>query len=333
MSKRLIITIGDATGIGPEITAKYLANYPLPTHVETLVFGDITALLKTAEKLKLSLPKDIIYSSTEMSTVGETSYKAICEAYKLAMQAPEHTAIVTGPISKARLMQAGLDYSGHTEIFADLLNRDLVYTAPEMLFAYKNFRMLLLTRHETLFDVPNLLSADKITEQCRTLYQFLRHVLKINMPKVGMLALNPHAGEIGGDEENILLDAQRSINTQLNYPFLSEPLAADAALRKLDPENPAYDCYIACYHDQGLIPIKLLGGFEAVNISIGMPFIRTSVSHGTAEDILNQDCADEKGLFYAVETALALILPSDKAASQVDYKPGRKYSEAILGRS
>lgn len=332
MSKRLLLTIGDSTGIGPEIAAKYLAKTALPESLEMLVFGDITALMQVAKKLGLILPQNIVYASTEKSSVGLTSYQAICDAYQLAMQSPENTAIVTGPISKARLKQAGLDYGGHTEIFADLLHRDLVYTCPEMLFAYQNFRVMLLTRHETLFDVPNILSADKITEQCRTLYQFLRHTAKIDNPKVGMLALNPHAGEIGGDEESILIEAQQNINTQLNYEFLSAPLAADAAFRKLNAITPSYDCYLACYHDQGLIPIKLLGGFEAVNISIGMPFIRTSVSHGTAEDIVGQNCADEKGLQHAADMALRLMTSKTLHNSSNDDKSSRAHSVATARR-
>lgn len=340
MSSTLILTPGDPTGIGPEITVKALARLDEFPDMHFIVVGSLTALDKAAAFLKLPLPHNdrVRYQPVEADAPGASAYKALDVAVRM-MGAGEARTLVTGPISKRNLKAAGIDFPGHTEILEDLARlyftestsdlappaktRDLLKqvqvfaSSPqagrsepfraEMLFVYKNFRLLLLTRHIELKDVPSVLARPgAVAGPLKTLIHFLRHQMKISEPRIALLGVNPHSGEIGGDEENkFYAPVMKAVNA-IGASHLEGPFAADGFFRGFDAKKPGYDAIVAAYHDQGLIPFKLLAGFEAVNVTIGLPFLRTSVSHGTADDIAGLGFAREDSLMAAIHAAIGM---------------------------
>jgi 4-hydroxythreonine-4-phosphate dehydrogenase len=326
VSLTLILTPGDPTGIGPEITVKALARLDEFPDTHFIVVGSKKALDAAAAMLKLALPENnrVRYQDIEGDWPGVIAYRALDVAARM-IAAGEAKALVTGPISKRNLKEAGFDWPGHTEILEDLARK--YFTKPattrpngkapandedkdalpkaEMLFLHKKFRLLLLTRHIELKDVPTALAKPgAIAGPLKILIAFLRHRLGVSEPKIALLGVNPHAGELGGTEENKFYQpVLRAVNA-IGASRLEGPFAADGFFRGFDPENPGYDAVVAAYHDQGLIPMKLLAGYDAVNVTIGLPFLRTSVSHGTADDIAGQGIAKEKSLIAAVRAAM-----------------------------
>jgi 4-hydroxythreonine-4-phosphate dehydrogenase len=305
---KLALTIGDPTGIGPEITAKLLHRMPEFPGLELTVIGSLDALAEAAELTKAKFPEDtsVTYVDIEADSPGDIAFGAIDYAVSMIKEG-EAQALVTGPISKKNLQEAGYDFPGHTEILEEMAHD--IFNAPdaraEMLFAYKNFRLLLLTRHIALNDVSAALSQPgAVARPLRTLIRFFRDHTPIDEPRIAMLGVNPHAGELDGDIENkFLLPVIHAVNG-VGASRLDGPFPADAFFRDFDPATTVYDAVVAAYHDQGLIPFKLLAGHEAVNITIGLPFIRTSVSHGTAEDIVGKGIASEASLIAAVQMAI-----------------------------
>lgn len=307
----LALTIGDPTGIGPEITAKALARRAEFGDTQFTVIGSISALKESATQLGIPLPEDdsVTYTDITADKPGAVAHLAIEEAARLL--APKVVdALVTGPISKKNLAEAGYEAHGHTEIL-EKLARDL-FKAPdaraEMLFVYKKLRLLLLTRHIALREVPEALAKQgAVAKPLKTLISFLRNRMKIDEIRIAMLSLNPHAGEVGGDEEKkYILPVIYAVNA-IGGTHLGGPFAADAFFRDLKVDSPNYDAIVAPYHDQGLIPFKMLAGYGAVNVTIGLPFIRTSVSHGTAEDIVGKGIAREDSLIAAIHEAIRIL--------------------------
>ena len=218
-----------------------------------------------------------------------------------------HPILVTGPISKRNLAEAGYAFGGHTEILEDLARR--YFNAPdaraEMLFVYKNLRLLLLTRHIPLRDVAAALSQPgAVARPIKTLIAYLRHQAGVSEPRLAMLGINPHAGELEGsdEEKKFFMPVIHAVNA-IGASRIDGPFPADGFFRGFDPATTPYDTIIAPYHDQGLIPFKMLAGYEAVNVTIGLPFLRTSVSHGTAEDIAGKSVAREDSLMAALRLA------------------------------
>ena len=174
----------------------------------------------------------------------------------------------------------------------------------EMLFVHKNFRLLLLTRHIPLREVPEQLAkTGAVARPLKTLIAYLRHRLGIFEPRIALLGINPHSGEVGGEEEKkYLMPVIHAVNA-IGASKLEGPFAADGFFRGFKADDDRYDAVVAAYHDQGLIPFKMLAGYDAVNVTIGLPFLRTSVSHGTAEDIVGKDLAQEGSLIAALHAA------------------------------
>lgn len=341
--KIIALTIGDPGGIGPEITAKLL-RYMQHAQDSALSFdawrlqilGDIRHLRETAQSFGMDLPSEsqtLAYHDIPLKHPGQVAYQAIVQAVERIAAKKAHM-LVTGPISKENLHHAGIQYSGHTEILQDLANRHYPVKSPptsfqggtslsgvmpdssvatpeeghqsDMIFVHESFRMLLLTRHIPLSHVSSHLTIPGVRRSLENLIRFLRDHAGIARPRVCVLGVNPHAGEIGGHEEKeILQPAMRQLSEQYPVSF-SGPLPADAVFRGFHPNNIPYDAYVAAYHDQGLIPFKLIAGMQAVNVTIGLPFLRTSVSHGTAQDIAGQGIADPGSLIQAVRVALQL---------------------------
>ncbi|MDH4379283.1 MAG: 4-hydroxythreonine-4-phosphate dehydrogenase PdxA [Vampirovibrionales bacterium] len=313
----LLITMGDPTGIGPEIVAKFLAEVVQPPDgglQPIWVFGAMDALRSAAETSDLTLPAESIrfrYIHTvnpRNPHPGETVVQAlqkavanIAQAYQAGKPLP---ALVTGPIQKTHLWQAGYAHQGHTELLADLaLAAGLpVAVPPEMLFVVEQLRMLLLTRHVALSEVSQALTVEGVTQSLLTLVATLQSQ-GMPRPTIALLGVNPHAGEVGGVEEKTILKPAAEAVMKSTGATIVGPLAADGALRGLNAQTPLYDAFVAAYHDQGLIPIKLLGGWKTVNVTLGLPFWRTSVSHGTANDIVGRDLASADSLKAAVAVA------------------------------
>ena len=314
--KPIPLTIGDPLGIGPEIVAKLLRQ-SLWSNAPLVILGDIDSLTTTAESLGLSLPKTIgehavEYVSSRLNHAGPGAIAS--RAIEMAVEGihqGDYSALVTGPINKARLHADGIRYDGHTEMLQDLANR--YWKPPEgglwqsdMLFAYNDFRLLLLTRHVPLAQVGQILQRVTVVQSLTTLVTFLRQQVGIEQPRIAIMGVNPHAGEIGGIEEaDILIPVITEVNQTLNVS-IGAPVAADGLFRGFDATQPAYDAYVAAYHDQGLIPFKLVAGLQAVNITIGLPFLRTSVSHGTADAIVDKGIADPQSLVAALDYAWKL---------------------------
>lgn len=305
------LTIGDPLGIGAEITAKLLTQWdenPEAMPYGLNVIGHIEHLQSTAKQLGITLPvtDSIIYTHIEadpLTQAGQVAHKAVELAVQLTHSG--HTqGIVTGPISKQNLWDAGYTASGHTEILEDsakvLWQNDTLQA--DMIFLYEQFRLLLLTRHVPLMQVPETLKKPSSLASLQSFIQFLREAERLQHPQLALMGVNPHAGEIGGVEEaDILQPLIEAINAQ-GMATLSAPQPADALFRGFNPFKPSFDAYVATYHDQGLIPMKLVGGFSAVNITIGLPFLRTSVSHGVAADIVGKNLASPSSLQHALKT-------------------------------
>jgi 4-hydroxythreonine-4-phosphate dehydrogenase len=307
----LALTIGDPLGIGPEITAKALQQMDTFPTVNLTVIGSLDALMQAATAIGVSLPQSerISYRDVAAETPGAVSFKAIEMAASLIAEGKAQ-AMVTGPISKKNLQDSGHNFQGHTEILEHLAQS--LFNAPdaraEMLFAFKKFRLLLLTRHTALKDVPAALAiSGAVARPLKTLIRFLRHQVGIDEPHIALLGLNPHAGEISGDEEAKFIRPVIHAVNAIGASRLEGCFAADAFFRDFDPVTTPYDAVVAIYHDQGLIPFKMLAGYEAVNITIGLPFIRTSVSHGTADDIAGKGVAHADSLLAALRAAVELV--------------------------
>lgn len=316
------LTVGDPSGIGPEITVKMLQDPGLLLGFNLCVLGQVDHLQETAKRLRMTLPgRDEGVSYFHIA--GDVQHEPAAIAYMALDKAVEMIykglakGLVTGPMSKSNLQQAGLPYSGHTEILERLAR--LYFRVPcraDMLFHYKAFRLLLLTRHVPLAQVSKELTADATFQALQNLVEYLRTVEGLPSPRLRVLGVNPHAGEIGGEEErNVLIPAIGRINSIYGLG-IGEPVPADAAFRNFEVNNPGVDAVVATYHDQGLIPMKLLAGLKAVNITIGLPFIRTSVSHGMASDIVGKGIADPISMREALLTLDRLVSPKSAESAQ-----------------
>ena len=310
--KKIAITLGDPNGISPEITIKALNFLDLPQD-KVILIANKEILDYYDEKFNLSLEKDYqiieipfkkedIKIGLETEEAGEFAFRAIVKACDLAIN-QEIDAIVTGPVSKNAMKMAGHNYSGQTEVIEQYLAQ--THQNAEMIFVCDKFSVLLLTRHIALKDVPEKIKKDFIIRKIEKLEKSLKLQLNIANPKIAICALNPHASENGmfGDEENNeiipAIEELKSRNINIDGPF-----PADALFTKCATEECNYDCYVAMYHDQGLIPIKLMERDNCVNTTIGLDVLRTSPAHGTAFDIAGQNIANEASMINAIELAI-----------------------------
>jgi 4-hydroxythreonine-4-phosphate dehydrogenase len=206
-------------------------------------------------------------------------------------------ALVTAPISKEMMNAAGHRYAGHTELLADLTHtRDY-----GMMFVGGGLRVILATIHVALKDVPRHITTPSVLKTLRLAHKAMRY-FGFEAPRIGVAALNPHAGEgrlFGSEEWDVILPA--IIKARDEGIHASDPLPADTLFYKA--RNNYYDIVVAMYHDQGLAPLKMLAFGNAVNVTVGLPIIRTSVDHGTAYDIAGKGCADPASLLEAVKLA------------------------------
>ncbi len=317
--------MGDPAGIGPEIIAKAIDSGEIFLSCRPVVVGDANVLRKLVEEMHLSVSVRSIASCAEADPMdgkldvldlglvdisrhawgkpdassGNAVVGYIKKATALAMNA-EADAVVTAPISKKMMNAAGHHYAGHTELFGELTgSRDY-----GMLFVGGGLRVILATIHVALKDVPRLITSESVVKTLR-LAQKAMPFFGISKPRIGVAALNPHAGEgrlFGSEEWDVLLPAV--LKARAEGINASDPLPADTLFYKA--RNNYYDIVVAMYHDQGLVPLKMLAFGNAVNVTVGLPIIRTSVDHGTAYDIAGKGCADPTSLIEAVKLAAAM---------------------------
>jgi len=242
---------------------------------------------------------------------GEAMVDCIITAVEMA-KSEEIAAVVTCPISKVLMHQAGYDYEGHTQLIADLTHsRDYV-----MMLAGERLRVALVTIHCALREVPSLLSKERVYMTIAVTSKALAQDFGIQKPRLAIAALNPHAGEAGlfGDEEEKIItpaiEKARMDGYLATGPYPSDTLFYKAA-------NGDFDAVVAMYHDQGLIPLKLLHFSNAVNVTLGLPIIRTSVDHGTAYDIAGKGIADPSSLKSAIQMAVAMTKNRERSTGRV----------------
>ena len=321
MSRPIAITMGDPCGIGPEICAKLFADgLPAPA----LVVGDAGLLRRTAKALGLdiavreivdvaeaagapgelavlsvgALPADLPVGKVD-ARAGRASYDYVVTAIELAL-AGAVGGTVTAPIAKEALKAAGIAYPGHTEILADRSG-----TAEfAMMLANDELRSILVTIHVSLAEAIRLVTKDRVLKTIRLAHSACL-AYGIARPRVAVAGLNPHAGEGGMfgrediDEIAPAIQAARDAGIDASGPWPSDTIFMRA-------RRGEFDIVVAQYHDQGLIPVKYLGIERGVNVTVGLPFVRTSVDHGTAFDIAGTGRAEHASLRYAFDQALIL---------------------------
>lgn len=307
-SKRIAITMGDAGGVGPEIIVAALSDARLKG-IQPVVVGD-PGMIARAAALRgvdadfemLSVVKtdgDIKPVSSAKS--GHAAVACIRRAVAEAM-AGNVDAIVTAPISKESLKLAGYSWPGHTELLAELTGtRDFA-----MMLAGGPLRVLLVTIHTALANVPKLIKKDRVLASIRLARRACLS-LGLKNPRIGVAGLNPHAGEGGifGDEEirEIFpaVEAARAEGIPAIGPYPPDVIFRKAYMRE-------FDIVVSMYHDQGLIPLKMIAFDKGVNVTVGLPIVRTSPDHGTAFDIAWQGMADCRSMIEAIRLAARLKL-------------------------
>ena len=302
-TEKIAILTGDPNGIGAEITIKALNLLNLPT--KDIVIISNQKILNTYGQLNNNYEMiDIDYNSKVKA--GKITAEAGDFAFKCLEKASEIKPkfIVTAPTSKEAMHLAGHQFNGQTEILEHFLAHK--GQKAEMLFLSKDFRVLLLTRHIPLKEIN--ITKPMIIEKVERLRNYFQNKLQIKNPNFALSALNPHAGEggiIGTEELNIMtpaVEALRKRGINITNPLPADTLFSKAIKNYLNKENQPYDCYIACYHDQGLIPIKSVANQNTVNMTIGLDIIRTSPSHGTAFDIAGKNIANPDSMIEAIKT-------------------------------
>lgn len=317
--------MGDPGGIGPEVVAKGLAAPALRRLCRPLVIGSLPVMRDTVRWLRLPLKVKAVSGHAEAAgrndlavldplasglgrypigkanrVCGEASVAFIRTAVGLAQDGCLQ-AIVTAPINKEAINLAGHRYPGHTEMLAALTNRREV----GMMLVGGPLKIMFVTTHVAIRDLPASLTVNKIGKAIRLAHTALHDYFGIRDPRIAVAALNPHAGEGGlfGDEEHkkILPAVRRALAAGVR---VTHPLPADTLFGKA--LRGEFDGVVAMFHDQGLIPLKMVAFGTCVNLTVGLPFIRTSVDHGTAYDIAGKGKADAGSFHEAVKLAVRL---------------------------
>ncbi len=321
----IAITMGDPSGIGPEIIAKALLRQEIWEICRPIVVGDLPTMERAIELLGTGQRTRPLRSLLEMSEVGEVPIlqataedlrdsswgqvdprggRAQVEFIKVAVDLAlegKVRAMVTAPINKVGLRLAGVSFPGHTEMLAHLTGAKRF----AMMLAGEKLRVVPVTIHCSLKEAIESLSEDGIWEKGLLTHDALRSWFRVERPKLAVCGLNPHAGDGGlfGDEEQRIIEP--AIERLRKEGIDAEgPMVPDAVFRMA--AQGRYQAVLAMYHDQGLIPIKLLEMEKAVNLTLGLPIIRTSVDHGTAYDIAGKGIASEESLVQAIKLACKL---------------------------
>jgi len=329
MRPRIAITMGDPAGVGPEVIVKGLSRAGVPGGAELLIVGSWVVIERVARTHAPDLRLVRLESAAEaprrrggevaVLDVGSPEDVAVlpgkpdARTFLLAGRAVETAAtlalegrvaaVVTGPLTKRAFAEIGSPHHGHTEYLAWRCGIERF----AMLFVQDDQRIVLATTHLPLSRVAGALSRERIETCVHLLVSALREDFGIDRPRVGVAGLNPHAGEgglLGEEEETVIrpaVDGLAEQGLEVSGPHPADTLFWHA--RRGD-----FDGVVAMYHDQALIPVKLSGPERAVNVTLGLPFVRTSVSHGTGFDVAGEDRAEETSLAEAVNLAARMVV-------------------------
>ena len=331
--------MGDPQGIGPEVVVKALSDAALRQRARFIIYGRNDLLTLAADVLGIHpfwyrvahdstraqgellppvtvvdfhdeplLENPVEYGPSRQGGVMSKRYvEAAIEDAMIDMDKPRRIdAVVTAPICKASWSMAGYRWPGHTELFAARTRAK----KQAMAFVSSRLRVVLATAHLPLMDVRNVLTIGRVHEAIDLGYGLCQR-LGITSPRIAVCGLNPHAGEAGlfGDEEQRIIAPAIEVATQHGINA-SGPHPADTIF--IAAASGGYDLVVAMYHDQGLIPVKVLGWNEAVNVTLGLPIIRTSPDHGTAFDIVGRNRADPGSMMHAIRLAITLASQSSQ---------------------
>ncbi|MBT8042098.1 MAG: 4-hydroxythreonine-4-phosphate dehydrogenase PdxA [Pontiella sp.] len=307
--KRIGITIGDINGIGPEIALKAVGRSKWPADVEFVFVGPEAAVREQAKALKIPVSRKISFQPMETNAAWMPG-KIRVDASRLAEESikravagclsGELDAMVTAPICKEGFHKAGIKVPGHTEYLAELTKTKNV----GMMLIGGGLRVMLVTRHIPVSEVPSALSRRNIREAIELTGQALKLFGRKN-GKIGVCGLNPHAGDGGilGREEIELIQPAIRAARKKGWK-VSDAVPADTIF--YEALNGKYDAVVAMYHDQGLGPLKMIGFEEGVNVTLGLPIIRTSPDHGTAFGIAGRNAASPKSMKHAIALAIEM---------------------------
>ncbi len=325
---RIAVTMGDPAGVGPELCLRAIANAEITAICEPEIYGDVAVLAEVAQRLGLPFARGVAFQPAGEATAGwkpipqvldfallsthdftpgrvaantgAASYAYFEAAIRDALER-KVDAICTAPINKEALHAAGIPHPGHTEILAAITKSDRVC----MMLTSQEITCSLVTAHVGLHEVPGLLSVAKVLDAIELTAEAMQR-LQGRPARLTLCGLNPHAGEGGlfgrREEEQIIAPAAQIARSR--GISITDPLPPDTAF--LPDRRHQTDAYICMYHDQGLIPMKMLAFDMGVNVTLGLPIIRTSVDHGTAFDIAWQGKASPISMFEAIKLAARL---------------------------
>jgi 4-hydroxythreonine-4-phosphate dehydrogenase len=343
MSGAIAITLGDPAGIGPEIIAKAFRDAPDATR-GAFVAGDVATMRRASQAMAgpgqpawpvaeigavaevaavppgcipvlqvIAPPADIVLGEIG-AEAGRAAGDCVVWAARAALRG-EIAAIVTAPLHKEALAAAGFPYPGHTELLqaeaAAHLGRSVAEVPVRMMLANDELRTVLVSIHMSLRDAIEAVRFEGVLETLRITHRALSHALG-RPPHIGVAGLNPHAGEgglFGSEEREIIapaIAAARAEGIDANGPHAPDTVFMRARAKRGVPDSGEFDVVVAMYHDQGLIPVKYLGVEKGVNVTLGLPLVRTSPDHGTAFDIAGTGLADASSLIEALRMARTL---------------------------
>jgi 4-phospho-D-threonate 3-dehydrogenase / 4-phospho-D-erythronate 3-dehydrogenase len=310
----IAVTMGDPAGVGPEVVVRALLSGEVRSICRPVVVGDAPRLRLAAERCGLvdawaaagvdvlqtgTLPPDLPFGEVS-ATAGDAAYGYVARAVELAL-AGEVGAICTAPLNKEALNAAGHAFAGHTELLAELSGSGEV----SMLLSAENLRVLHVTTHVGLLDAVALIDAERVYRTIRRGFELV--LGRDATRRIGVCGINPHAGEHGlfgrGEEEAAIVPAVRRAVAE--GIAVEGPLPADTLFYRA--RRGDFDLVVAMYHDQGHAPIKVLGLDGGVNTTMGLPFVRTSVDHGTAFDIAGRGVAEEGSMVAAIRLAVGFL--------------------------
>ncbi|TAN63231.1 4-hydroxythreonine-4-phosphate dehydrogenase PdxA [bacterium] len=305
--------MGDPSGVGPEIVLKALSDKGLRRIANLVVVGDKALLEFLAKKLRLKPPdKSAVRNLSNLDIkrlkpgvpskeAGTAMIRYVKEAARMAL-AREADAIVTAPITKEAAKMAGFKFPGHTEFIARLTNTKNF----AMMLAGDELKVVLVTIHEPIKNLHRLVTKEAVLKTLKVTDAALRQYFGFKRPRIAVCGLNPHAGESGlfGDEEKkeITPAVKKAVSLGINAVG---PLPADTVFYRA-VRRKEFDCVVAMYHDQGLGPLKLLSFENGINVTLGLPIVRTSVDHGTAYDIAWKGRASHLSLKAAITAAVEM---------------------------
>jgi 4-hydroxythreonine-4-phosphate dehydrogenase len=335
MVKPLALTLGEPAGIGPDITLKAWSGRKELRLPPFYLIADRAFIARRAEALGLAIPIAEVRPEQAVEAFAEalpiigtghtttalpgrpdaTSAEAAIASIRRAVEdvgAGHASAVVTNPIAKSVLYRAGFKHPGHTEFLAELATRDGTVPQPVMMLWSPTLAVVPVTIHVPLREAIARLSSPLITSTARIVVSSMKRYFGLSRPRIAISGLNPHAGEYGtlGTEDDEII-APAIANLRNAGIDVRGPLPADTMFH--DAARKTYDCAICMYHDQALIPIKTLAFDDGVNVTLGLPFIRTSPDHGTAFDIAGSGRANPASLVAALQLAARMAASSSSS--------------------